>query len=76
MSNAYCRIKELSLNLVWQSVHCYVINAIIGRFWCRFGVPSINDISLLGMINGQNTIIFTSTPCFQSIKQVSMKVNK
>lgn len=66
MSNAYCRIKELSLNLVWQSVHCYVINAIIGRFWCRFGVPSINNISLLCMINGQNTIIFTSTPCFQS----------
>lgn len=76
MSNAYCQIKELSLNLVWQSVHCYVINAIIGRFWFRFGVPSINNISLLCMINGQNTIIFTSTQCFQSIKQVSMKVNK
>lgn len=76
MSNPYCRIKELSLNFVWQSVHCYVINAIIGRFRCRCGAPSINNISLLCMINDQNTMIFTSKPCFQSYKQVSMKVNK
>lgn len=67
MSNPYCRIKELSLNFVWQSVHCYVINAIIGRFRCRCGAPSINNISLLCMINDQKYYDFHKQTMFSKL---------